>query len=172
MSGGGSMPSSQSTSPATGATGSSPTTSQPMQSFQSPAGGKGGYPAPQQVNPFASQYQPMQQMRQVDDGGMGRMRQFGRPQFSPEGMQVMQQYGFSPDSLEMAPYRRQQQGAPDFRYQTYGPESLKYRSFLEQPISPEVPLRSSGLAGLMGGLERPQEQKIYPQVLPPEPKPE
>lgn len=181
MSVGGGMPSPQSPPPATGATGSSPSTSQPMQSFQSPAGGKGGYPAPQQMNPFASQYQQPQQMRQVDDGGMGRMRQFGRPQFSPDGMQT-----YGPESLGLRmgnfyaqqPTMRQRYGnpysdnvfadeGPQPQYRTLGPESL--RGAERQPISPEIPLRSSGLAGLMGGLQRPagEDRKVYPQVTPP-----
>jgi hypothetical protein len=73
MSSGGQLPQLPQQSDATGATGGAPTTSQQMQAY-SPAGGKGGYPAPQQrqdINPFASQYQQPQQMRQMDNGGMG-----------------------------------------------------------------------------------------------------
>lgn len=178
MSVGGGMPSPQSPPPATGATGSSPSTSQPMQSFQSPAGGKGGYSAPQQMNPFASQYQQPQQMRQVDNVGMGNfyarqptMRQrYGNPYsdnvFADEGPQP-QYRTLGPESL-MSGY-----GKPP---QPFNPEQQQrlnagYQNYLAQPISPEIPLQPGGfgLAGLMGGLQRPagEDRKVYPQVTPP-----
>ena len=185
MSNGGGMPTAQPTSPATGATGASPTTSQQMQAYQSPAGGKGGYPAQQQVNPFASQYQQPQQFgfnQNTSEMRPYRLRAMGLSEMNPQGQLVQpqptmrQRYGnpFSDnvfaDEVGRMPTPLQDPMSGASMPRTLGPESLMggYR----QPISPEIPLQSSGIAGLMGGLERPQEQKIYPQVLPPEPKPE
>lgn len=175
MSSGGQLPQLPQQSDATGATGGAPTTSQQMQAY-SPAGGKGGYPAPQQrqdINPFASQYQQPQQMRQVDDGGMGNFyarQPMMRQRFVDEGPRP-QYRTLGPESL-MGGY-----GKPP---QPFNPEQQQrlnagYQNYLAQPISPEIPLQSSGLAGLMGGLQRlPSEplMQTYPQVLPPEPKPE
>ena len=144
------MPTGQGGGNATGATNTPPATSM---SPASPAGGKGGYPAQQSMNPYSTAYQPQQQMRQIDNSQFMRGNAYARQPTMrqrygnmPTDNVYLDEGGFQPQVL---PARPREDWQPTMRPP-------------EPPREPEL-----GLRGLMGGIPRPMLDKYIPAPLEP-----
>lgn len=140
------MPTGQGGGNATGATNTPPATSM---SPASPAGGKGGYPAQQSMNPYSTAYQPQQQMRQIDNSQFMRGNAYARQPTMrqrygnmPTDNVYLDEGGFQPQVL---PARPREDWQPTMRPP-------------EPPREPEL-----GLRGLMGGMQPPRVQPYYPE---------